>query len=295
MAEVVGNGAGMSNTVPSVGLTGVRVARARHLAGVEIARAAVAARSFPVHVSPGLGICVKSGDSHRVVADGRRMDYPRDAVCLRPPGCIWESHKGRHGFVSVDLTPDLVEEVVGEMTTIARARMSFVARRAAPDLPRLVKALERADSRFEVESLVAGLVIGLSDLGALPAPAAERSPASRRRTVAVARDHLEAYLHLRPSLDDTARAAGTDKFTLLREFRRELGTTPHAYLVMLRLARAQLLLGEGQPAAQAASDAGFADQAHLGRWFRRVYGVSPVSYASSVRPAISFQTEGPLR
>ena len=34
----------------------------------------------------------------------------------------------------------------------------------------------------------------------------------------------------------------------------------------------------GRPAAAAAATAGFADQAHLTRWFRRCYGITPGAY-----------------
>ena len=33
--------------------------------------------------------------------------------------------------------------------------------------------------------------------------------------------------------------------------------------------------------AEVAADAGFADQAHLTRWFRRYYGVTPAAYRAA--------------
>ncbi|MEV6851170.1 helix-turn-helix domain-containing protein [Actinoplanes sp. NPDC051411] len=41
------------------------------------------------------------------------------------------------------------------------------------------------------------------------------------------------------------------------------------------------LLLSGQPAGAAAADAGFYDQAHLTRHFKRMLGVSPARYAKS--------------
>jgi len=37
----------------------------------------------------------------------------------------------------------------------------------------------------------------------------------------------------------------------------------------------------GVTPAQAAAEAGFADQAHLTRWFRRYYGVTPGAYRAA--------------
>lgn len=78
----------------------------------------------------------------------------------------------------------------------------------------------------------------------------------RSDAVAVSRAFLAENLTGRPTLAEAASAAGVDRFTLLRRFRRELNTTPHAYLVMLRLTRAQARLAGGAPAAEAAAESG---------------------------------------
>ena len=69
-----------------------------------------------------------------------------------------------------------------------------------------------------------------------------------------------------------------DRFRLSRAFKAAFGIAPHAYLVQLRLARARQLLASGQPPARVAMTLGFADQSHMGRWFRRAYGLTPAHY-----------------
>ena len=81
-----------------------------------------------------------------------------------------------------------------------------------------------------------------------------------------------------PTSTSTARASFFDRFRLSRAFKEAFGLPPHAYLIQLRLARARQLLGRGLAPAQVAADLGFADQSHLGRWFRRAYGVTPAYY-----------------
>jgi AraC-like DNA-binding protein len=66
-------------------------------------------------------------------------------------------------------------------------------------------------------------------------------------------------------------------------FRRIVGLAPHQYLLRRRLQHAQQLLSaatEGCSIADVAAGAGFADQAHLARHFRRAYGVSPNSIST---------------
>lgn len=62
---------------------------------------------------------------------------------------------------------------------------------------------------------------------------------------------------------------------LIRATRRETGLTPHGLVVRARIERAHRLLLEKTPAAEAAAAAGFCDQAHLIRQYRRYFGVTP--------------------
>ena len=78
--------------------------------------------------------------------------------------------------------------------------------------------------------------------------------------------------------DDLAAAAGCSRFAAYRAFRSAFGLPPSDYQRQLRLRAARTLLAAGTPAAEAAAAVGFADQAHLTRWFRRYYGITPGEY-----------------
>lgn len=69
----------------------------------------------------------------------------------------------------------------------------------------------------------------------------------RRRTVQKARAFLEANLSRPVTLEQVARHVGTDRYRLTRDFNRELGLAPHAYLDCLRVREAQRLLAKGMP------------------------------------------------
>jgi AraC-like DNA-binding protein len=98
------------------------------------------------------------------------------------------------------------------------------------------------------------------------------------RAARLARDALHAHTEHDMGLDELARLAGIDRFRLHREFRDAFGRSPHAYLVQLRLKQAKARLAAGQGPAKVAAAVGFADQSHLGRWFRRAYGMTPAAY-----------------
>ena len=85
------------------------------------------------------------------------------------------------------------------------------------------------------------------------------------------------------TLAELAAEAGLSRFQFLREFARDTGLPPHAYLIQRRLALAHRLIAHGAALADAAAGAGFADQSHMTRAFVRAYGVTPAQYAAAVR------------
>jgi aryl-alcohol dehydrogenase-like predicted oxidoreductase/AraC-like DNA-binding protein len=83
------------------------------------------------------------------------------------------------------------------------------------------------------------------------------------------------------SADDLAAVAGCSRYAAYRAFTQAYGLAPSDYQRQLRVQAARRLLGAGVAPARAAAEAGFADQAHLTRWFRRYYGVTPGAYRAA--------------
>lgn len=83
-------------------------------------------------------------------------------------------------------------------------------------------------------------------------------------------------------LSELAALCGMSQFQLLRGFSREVGTTPHAYLLQLRVRHACRYLAQGKRIAEAALMAGFADQSHLTRAFVRQLGITPARYQKAI-------------
>ncbi len=76
------------------------------------------------------------------------------------------------------------------------------------------------------------------------------------------------------ALEDLAQAAGYSRFHFLRTFTKTLGMTPSRY-VMHRRVRAAVSMAKDtrDSLTSIACATGFADQSHLSRWCRKVYGV----------------------
>lgn len=105
-----------------------------------------------------------------------------------------------------------------------------------------------------------------------------RAADNDRRLAQQARDWLIAHHALNPGLQAMAEALQVDRFRLSRLFQAQWGLPPHAWLVQWRLSQARRQLAAGLPAADVAAALGFADQSHLGRWFKRACHLTPARY-----------------
>ena len=107
-------------------------------------------------------------------------------------------------------------------------------------------------------------------------------PCHIRRAVAL----MEANFAAKLSREEMARTAGLSVSYFSKLFTQCIGLSPHQYLVRCRLRHGKKLLAkpeENLSLVDVATEAGFADQAHFCRHFRRAYGVSPLAFRRTAR------------
>lgn len=92
------------------------------------------------------------------------------------------------------------------------------------------------------------------------------------------RDILHESIFQDISLDDLAQMVGVDRFYINRVFKQTFFSAPHQYLIRLRLDKSKELLKQGFSPATVATNLCFSDQSHLGRWFKRCYGITLYQY-----------------
>jgi AraC-like DNA-binding protein len=141
----------------------------------------------------------------------------------------------------------------------------------------LFAALNDADSdRLQREIGVVDF-IGLLDGELAPgaAPAADGGLKTER-----AASYIDAHFAQALRLDELCAEARLSASYLIRAFKKRYGVAPHEYQTNRRIQFAKARLREQAPLAQVALEAGFADQAHFQRVFKRLAAVTPGQYQS---------------
>jgi AraC family transcriptional regulator len=97
-------------------------------------------------------------------------------------------------------------------------------------------------------------------------------------------EYMSANLGESLSLRQLANEAGASEFHFVRLFRKATGTTPHRYLVQLRLQAAAIQLRRTDDSVLAVALAcGFSSGTHFAAAFRREFGETPRAYRQRLR------------
>lgn len=128
--------------------------------------------------------------------------------------------------------------------------------------------LERQAALLEV---MAPLCSGRGDLG---------QDSSEPERIAGIRRHLEEHFDRDVPLKELADMAGCSPWRLNRVFALAVGMPPHEYQAMQRVRRVKECIRDGKSLAESAAEAGFSDQSHMTRCFRKVMGMTPGVFAA---------------
>jgi AraC family transcriptional regulator len=148
--------------------------------------------------------------------------------------------------------------------------------RIASDARRMVAELQQPD--LHTPLMLDGLLLTMMS----QASRADRMRPRSRSTPAWlerARDYLHEHFRAPISLRDLANLAGVEPTYLAHAFRQHTGVTLGQQLRSLRVEWATRRMLESKDVlASIAARAGFSDQSHFTREFRRIHGTSPAAY-----------------
>ena len=253
------------------------------LNGIDLFEAAFSSQTFARHAHEGFSIGAIAEGAGGYVCRGERMVLPAGTLSLMNPE---EPHTGHAAaghvrynmlYVPESAVRDLLAPVrLRGFAEIAPPDQGLVLGRALARLAGRLNAAPHPDWKLAVgEAVHDVLALAFSHYGRAELRAAGREPDSVSRL----REEIAAGVEEGRSLTlgELAASAGLSPSYFVRSIARATGMTPHAHVLRCRVARARQLLLQGMPAAEAAVAAGFCDQAHMIRQFRRQLGVTPGS------------------
>jgi AraC family transcriptional regulator len=250
------------------------------------------AYSRALHIAPhahahAFFCLVLEGTSTEICGKTARINEPFTLV-FHPAGEVhenhWHSSGGRTFHVEITApTLGLLRDRAPVLDGPAHFRGSPPARIAL----RLYQEYCRMDdvSPLAMEGLTLEL---LAEASRWPAPVAGHRPPPWLSRVT---DFLRGRFAEKFSLGDVAETAAISRDHLARAFRVHQGCTVGEYVRRLRVNFACRRLAASQaPLVEIALEAGFSDQSHLTKTFKRHTGVTPADFRESCRPRKSGTT-----
>jgi AraC-like DNA-binding protein len=208
------------------------------------------------------------------------------------PDRLWTARAGSNAlcyqtlYISLHKLTTLAAQV--ELTSIQVARLSGVHVLDSETS----EAARKAWAVFEARSSVLERVAKLVELTAMVASARRLvQTGGDEPRVSRVRSFLQEHLSEHIEISRLAEIVSLTPCHFIRVFHRAVGVPLHRYVTLVRIRHAESLLRAGVPLAEAADSAGFYDQSHLSRHFRRILGVTPGQYQSArflrARPVIT--------
>jgi AraC-like DNA-binding protein len=188
---------------------------------------------------------------------------------------------GRADFDVLGMDPGEIERAMRELGLQGRFHFRSPQMRSAEvtgAFQRLMTSIAGGAETLELECHYAAL------LQVLMARCAE-SPRSLRRSDAIVhpgiratRNYLRDNFLGKPSLEQLAQQAGLSRFAFAHAFKKQVGTSPHAYLQLRRACEARRLVEGGTPLPHVASALGYADVPFLTRTLKAYFGAPPARW-----------------
>ncbi|MCU7827027.1 helix-turn-helix transcriptional regulator [Kitasatospora sp. DSM 101779] len=249
---------------------------------VEVLHAHFTDHAYPMHVHDAWTVLIVDDGAVRYDLDRHERGTPHDTVSLLPPhvphnGSPATADGFRKRVLYLDMT-QLDARLIGPAVDGPDLTDPVLRRRVG----QLHTALAAPGDELEAESR---LSLICERLRSHLSPLTDVAVGGPGRGLAhELRDLLDAHLLDHLTLDGAARHLHAHPAHLVRAFSAAFGIAPHQYVMSRRVDLARRLLLGGRPPGEVATAAGFYDQSHLSRHFKRVLGIPPGRYARTGRP-----------
>lgn len=192
-------------------------------------------------------------------------------------------HSCSYSEIIVD--PGLINEFVYERTEDSEKKFYFpqfcvFSQRVYDEFSSVLNALDDPETLVEVRSALFSFLEVLVDRWGNDAYTTEPFRCQDERIERV-KQYIRNNLEKDLSWDTLAEVAALSKYHFLRVFEKEVGLSPHQYVIQQRILRSKKALLRGEPIAEVARQTGFSDQSHFTRHFKRRLRMTPGEYVKA--------------
>lgn len=256
----------------------------------EVLHARFRTHVYPPHTHAFWTVIVVDDGDIQFTLDGRPAGSSTTTVTVLPPHVVHDGRAGTAGsFAKRVLYLDeefLGADVIGhavDMPTLRDGRLRHA-------LASVHTTLRQPGDELHAETLLTMTGHRLSTrLGRRPISSDPPAPHLAEATRAL----LDAHVRRGITLHEIANRVHASPGHVVRTFTSTFAISPHRYLIGRRIDLSRTLLLDGWPAAGVATEAGFHDQAHFTRHFRRHVGTTPGRYQASGRGETSRKVAAP--
>lgn len=254
-----------------------------HMDGLEIIESNEHIWSYPEHLHEALEIIwVISGEIEITCCGGACIIRPGQACVIHP----LEVHTGKSvselscRFVLIHIPAGQMKDHIQNSTFRRTSGFIIESDGLGMILSEMIESIRSSkDGREEagvVSRFLSGLYGSTGDRSILSSGRIKPHPAVEQ-IISLFEGHSTEGMDNKT----LARAVGLNKRYLISLFRDSQGVSPHKFLVSMKIDRGRRLIESDVPLNYAALDAGFADQSHFTRHFKRHYGVTPGAFRRS--------------
>ena len=237
--------------------------------GVEIKRCSNTEHSFKEHLHREISMGYIEKGSTEVSFNGKRYIFTENEAIIIPP------------YVTHICQPENIESWQFIMVYIDASYyfgeiLEFEPRKLSDDETKkfleFVRLLNGKYSGFAEENALVELIIDCSNI-----TDKSNSFKNTKNIQKIYKYIMKNYLD-NITLDKLESIFKINKFSIIRGFKSLYNTTPSSFQLQLKVAYSKELLGKGFDLLEVSTEAGFYDQAHFTKEFKKAYGITPLKY-----------------
>lgn len=257
----------------------IKVWRTSGIGSIDFRMGNAVSEPYPKHWHEEYQFCLITDGGGELNYRGTRHDTPTSSLFVVHPGEIHSNDtKTGCSFRTAYVDQVLMAEATASPSGTAPYFGSSMVfnKEVVQSFYRMHVLAERGIGGLEFEASL----VSFAELLALKANFGCEIVPAKDEPVAVKtiQEYIAANYDRSISLRDLASLVELSPFHLSRIFSHSVGIPPHAFQTQVRVSVAKRSLRDGRSVADAAAQAGFSDQSHFHRHFRRLMKVTPGEY-----------------